>query len=128
MQYPPGAARHGTQSSHGRRTLPAWEHDFACQPINMPGYAYERTCRRLAHRINSNTPCTHVTRNNVSLAGRSEWSNETVRNSVIVCVTTQNSSRNTIHLKNVLLSRLLTLNELFYVCITQIWSIRTCCE
>jgi len=79
----------------------------------MPGYAYERTCRRLAHRINSNTPCIRVTRNNVSLTGGPEWSNETVRNSVIVRVTARNLSQKTTYLGNTLLLRLLAINILF---------------
>lgn len=79
----------------------------------MPSYAYERTCRRLAHRINSNTPRTRVTRHNVSLVGGPEWSNETVQNSVIVRVTARGiPSRNTIHSENVLFMRLLTLSTL----------------
>lgn len=74
----------------------------------MPGYAYERTCRRLAHRINSNTPSTRVTRNNVSLAGGHEWSNGTVQNGTMERVTARNSSRNIAYLEKI--SRILILN------------------
>jgi len=82
-----------------------------CQPINMPGYAYERTCRRLAERINSNTPSTRrVTRNNVSLASGPEWSNETRRNGALLRVRAWNLSRNVICLRETALKHISALN------------------